>query len=188
MITVYAGTPGSGKTYHAVMDCIRHNGLLITNINISDLDYHYVPESGIQPFEILKLADDYYSKNDFREDGVFLVLDEAQLYFNSRAWNDKGRSDWIKLFTNSRHYGVKILLITQQIEMIDKQIRGCVEYQVDHRKLSRFGFWGWLLSLIFRNRLFVAVERFYGLKQKVGTSWFVTRKKYWQRYNSYIKY
>ena len=94
---------------------------------------------------------------------TLIIIDEAQLIFNSRDWNGKNgdRMQWIKFFSQHRKYGYNIILIAQFDRMIDRQIRSLVEYEVAHMKMSNF-----FKFLPFTS--FMAVMRWYGQKMKVG--------------------
>ena len=72
--------------------------------------------------------------------------------------------------------------------MIDRQIRCLVEIETNHRKLGNFGFKGLILSLPFRGRLFLAVSYYYGLREKVGTSFLLPRRAYFRLYDSYNRF
>ena len=72
--------------------------------------------------------------------------------------------------------------------MIDRQIRCLVEIETNHRKLGNFGLKGLILSLPFRGRLFLAVSYYYGLSEKVGTSFLLPRRAYFRLYDSYNRF
>lgn len=69
-----------------------------------------------------------------REGKGLLILDEAQLIFNSRDFS-KNRP-WIEFFTQHRKLGWNVLLIAHHIQMIDKQIRPLVELETRFRNLK----------------------------------------------------
>lgn len=71
----------------------------------------------------------------YKEGGGLLILDEAQLIFNSRKW-DKNFS-WIEFFTQHRKLGWNVLVIAHSIEMIDSQIRPLFEYEARFRNLQK---------------------------------------------------
>lgn len=69
-----------------------------------------------------------------REGKGLLILDEAQLIFNTR---DFGKNKaWIEFFTQHRKLGWNVLLIAHHIQMIDKQIRPLVEIETRFRNLK----------------------------------------------------
>lgn len=170
MILAYTGTPGSGKSYHAVVDIWKRVQLgypVITNIpmeipwkrtllrkNEEKRKDVYVFK---EVFEITpKFLEEFSEKlreakgwKRVPEEYITLVIDEAQLIFNCRDWQVAGRSEWLRFFQLHRKLGYKIILITQICKMLDNQLRGLLEYEIIHRKASNFGIRGFLLSLAF---------------------------------------
>lgn len=69
-----------------------------------------------------------------REGKGLLILDEAQLLFNSRQWNNN--KQWIEFFTQHRKLGWDVILIAHHIQMIDKQVRPLVEIETRFRNLK----------------------------------------------------
>lgn len=69
-----------------------------------------------------------------REGKGLLILDEAQLLFNSRQW--ASNRQWIEFFTQHRKLGWNVLLIAHHIQMIDKQVRPLVEMESRFRNLK----------------------------------------------------
>lgn len=68
-----------------------------------------------------------------------LVLDELGSWFNTRAWSDKSRAALIEWFLHARKYHWDILLLVQDVEMIDKQLRDSLcEHLVICKRLDRF--------------------------------------------------
>ena len=202
MIMLYSGTPGSGKSLHTARDIRDSLGPkrrpVVANFDINPDTrgyaerFHYLPNDRLSPDWLLKFAGDYWKGRKVREDVILLVIDEAQLVFNSRTWQDRGgsqkRMDWIEFFSQHRHFGYKVVLIAQFDRMIDRQIRSLVEIEVNHRKLANFGLKGLLLSLPFGGKLFCAVSYYYGLKEKVGTAWLLPRRAYFRLYDSYNRF
>lgn len=73
-----------------------------------------------------------------REGKGLLILDEAQLVFNSRDFQKN--MPWIEFFTQHRKLGWNIILIAHHIHMIDKQIRPLVEIETRFRNLKNVNF------------------------------------------------
>ena len=71
----------------------------------------------------------------YSEGAGLLILDEAQLIFNSRKW-DKN-FPWIEFFTQHRKLGWNVLMIAHSIDMIDAQIRPLCEYESRFRNLQK---------------------------------------------------
>lgn len=200
MIYLYSGTPGSGKSLHVARD-IRDSLLykkkpVISNFDVNSLLrnynilFRYVPNCDLTPDVLYDASRAHFKGRKVKEDEILLVIDEAQLVFNSRTWQQGGasRMDWIEFFSQHRHYGYKIVLIAQFDRMIDRQIRSLIEIEVNHRKLSNFGMKGLLLSLPFGGKLFAAVSFYYGLRERVGCTWLLPRRAYFRVYDSYNRF
>ena len=142
----------------------------------------------LNPNVLRNYADVLFSKTKFKEDYILLVIDEAQILFNSRAWNSKGRDDWIRFFSNHRKYGYEIVLIAQFDKMLDRQIRSLLEYEYIHRKVSNFGTKGKIMSLCAGGNLFVCVKFWYPIKEKTDSEFFKAKKKYYQIYDTYNRF
>ncbi|WP_302568974.1 zonular occludens toxin domain-containing protein [Adlercreutzia equolifaciens] len=198
MIHLYSGTPGSGKSLHTardIRDALRIRKMpVIANFDVNhslrnyDRLFTYLPNDRLDPSFLEDFARNWFAGRKVREDSILLVIDEAQLVFNSRAWQHGQRMDWIQFFSQRRHFGYKVVLIAQFDRMIDRQIRSLIEIETNHRKLGNFGMKGLILSLPFRGRLFLGVSYYYGLKEKVGTCWLLPRRAYFKVYDSYNRF
>lgn len=197
-IYAYTGTPGSGKSYHATRDIyekLRYKrNPVICNYDLShdmphyDELYHFKSNAELDPDWLVEFSQQWFQTHRFREDEILLVCDECQLLFNSREWNNPKRMAWLQFFSQHRHYGYKVILIAQDTKMVDRQFRALLEYETVHRKLSNFGFVGFLLSLIALGRVFTAVTTYYGLKERIGVKFFVLRKRIMRLYDSYTTF
>ena len=78
-----------------------------------------------------------------------------------------------------------VVLVAQFDRMLDRQIRSLIEYEWIHRKVSNFGIQGKIFSLLFGGKLFVAVKVWYPMKQKVGSEFFMYKKKFSDIYDTY---
>lgn len=81
--------------------------------------------------------------------------------------------------------GYHVILVAQFDRMIDRQIRSLIEYEFIHRKVSNFGLAGKIMSSVALGRLFVAVQMWYPLKEKVGSEFFVARPSLYRLYDTY---
>lgn len=191
MIYLFSGTPGSGKSYHATLDI--YNKLyrqkarnftprVISNyyLNIKLDRFLYLDNSEITTKFLYDFARENHKIGV--ESQTLLVIDEAQILFNSRDWNSsrKGetRMDWIKFFSQHRKFGYSIILIAQNDRMIDRQIRSLIEYEVAHMKMNNY-------FRIIPFTVFLAVSRWYGQKMKLFHETILYRKKIANLYNSY---
>lgn len=133
----YTGIPGAGKTYHAVMDMVHNRDAVITNVHVTGISQCAVlPLHEITPEMLMAFSNHYFETHAYRENSLLLVIDEAQLLFNSRNWNDSARMGWIAFMSQHRKYGYRIILVTQDFKMIDKQFRSLVEFEVYHTAAS----------------------------------------------------
>lgn len=198
-IDLFSGTPGSGKSLHAakrIVDWSRQGKPVITNFEVDLSKYpkakqFYVDDDELTPDFLVKFSREYFegrklTKKD--EDTILLVIDECQLIFNSREYQKKDRKSWIKLFSTHRHLGYHVILIAQMDKMLDKQIRGLIEYEFIHRKLSNFGKAGKLLTVALAGEMFTSVQMWYPLKLKIGSQMFRAKKKYYSIYDSYASF
>ena len=200
-IYLYSGTPGSGKSLHQAQDiwyCLRFGKPFVTNFEVNysackkrkEPKHLLVSNEDLTPELLIKYAEDYWlnSGENFREGRIKLFIDECQILFNSRSWDMKGRSEWVKFFTQHRKYGYDIYLIAQFDRMIDRQIRSLIEYEIVHRKLSNFGIKGKILSIVLGNMAFVSVKTWYPLKERIGAEFMRPNKTYFSLYDSYKRF
>lgn len=200
VISLFSGTPGSGKSLHVAERLywwIKSGKPCICNfdIDLSKIKGHkakrfeYLDNQYLTPDYLINYARNYISESGrCKEGSILLVIDECQLLFNSRDWGQSGRADWLKFFTMHRHLGYDIILVAQYDRMIDRQIRCLVEYEFIHRKVSNYGLKGKLFSLFAFGNLFVAVKTWYPLKDKVGASFFRAKKVYYDLYDTYVMF
>lgn len=100
-----------------------------------------------------------------REGAGRLYLDEAQLLFNSRNWSDN--YGFIEFFTQHRKLGWDVYLIAHTADMIDKQIRGLIEYETRLRNLNKVKVAG--LFPVWPYPAFIAITRYAGISAGAGT-------------------
>lgn len=201
MITLYSGTPGSGKSMHLAK--YIHDRLVYDKcVVIGNFEFNYqtirgrkrgiylsIDNDRMTPERLIRFAlhynGHYFPGKQVKEGRFTLVIDESQIMFNAREWNVKGRSGWTSFFTQHRKFGYDVILIAQFDRMLDKQIRSLIEYEEIHRKVNNYGIFGRLLGLLSGGALFVAVKMWYPMKEKVGAKFFVARRKYYRLYDTY---
>lgn len=201
MITLYSGTPGSGKSLHlASRLCNRMQFVNAPNVVNFQCDfgclkktrgtYHYIDNSELSPEKLIEFSQKYSEKigRRVKEGEILLVIDECQILFNARDWGQKNRMAWCSFFTQHRKLGYEIILTAQYDRMLDRQIRALIEYEWIHRKVSNFGWKGKFLAMFCGGKLFVAVHMWYPLKEKVGSDFFVYRKKFNSIYDTYAMF
>ena len=196
MISLYSGTPGSGKSLHCARTIINWSRLgypVIGNFHVNLSKYKraaftYCPNKKLNPKFLVEFSRKRFGDKHPKEGSILLVIDECQLLFNAREWQQNGRAQWLSFFTQHRKLGYDIILIAQFDRMIDRQIRSLIEYEYIHRKMSNFGWQGWLLSLFFGGKTFIAVKRWYPLHERLGAEIFHARKSLYSIYDSYATF
>lgn len=194
MIYLYSGTPGSGKSLHCAAVVRRHLkffcpviGTFHINKNrlFKNSKYEYVYQNiyDLNPTFLVEYAKKNLPKKKNPEGSFLLVIDEAQRIFNPREWGRKDRNGWITFFAEHRHLGYDVILISQKDRMLDRQIRGLIEYEVMHRKVTQFGLPGKILGLFVGQ--FVAVKMWYPMKEKVDSEFFRGDKQLYDFYDSF---
>ena len=195
MITLYTGTPGSGKSYHALGDIRRallNKKNVITNVSV---DIKKISRNGRRKIGLYKYFDfsdfdiDFLYFHSFerhkkgKEGQTLIVIDECQLVFNARDWQKLQRKEWVSFFTRHRHLGYNVILITQFDRFIDRQIRGLLEYELKHRKVNNFGPFCLLPFTVF-----IVIEYWYGSKTLVSKHFMMYRRWMGRLYDSYSMY
>lgn len=194
MIYLYTGTPGSGKslnTARVIKTQLALKRPVICNFPISNTvkNYEYFTYKANEELTVDYLTDfakNYFGQSRVKEGAITLVIDECQMLFNSRDWSKPDRQGWNKFFQIHRHFGFDVILVTQFDSMIDKQIRALVEYEIIHRKISNYGWKGYLLQIfMLAPTLFVKVKVWYPMKEKVDSEFFRGRKSLYALYDTY---
>lgn len=175
MIYLYSGTPGSGKSTHAaqeILDAVRRKRPphIIVNFELNldilgDKAYlvKYVPNYALTVDFLKRASKELFGDERVKEGEILLVIDEAQLIFSPMVWQKTFEEGWQTFFTQHRKFGYDIILITQIDRMLNRSIRGLIEYEFIHRKVRNLGgFWGPVLSLIIGR--FYVVETWYQVR------------------------
>lgn len=157
LIHIYTGTLGSGKSYHALRVGLQKINVIPNRIVVANFPINaktkrererWIYRELLDVDELIKLS--FEHKIYGLEGSGLVIIDEAPLYFNSRSWNrDKDRKDWLKFFSLSRRFGFDIVMISQDIRMIDRQIRAMAEYEVKHVKFNQYGWFKWMPITLF---------------------------------------
>lgn len=193
MICLMTGTPGSGKSLHMATDIhwrMKLHKLVVANFEINTSRYDdpscfvYVPTNELTPERLEAIAREYFKTHEFKEGAISFYWDEAQINLNSRSW--KQNSSWIPFFTQHRKLGYNVYMVCQYHEMLDKQVRTIVEYEINHRKVNNVGWFGKFVSLFALGHPVVcAVTRWYGQKMRISAEWFIGTKKIYSLYDTY---
>lgn len=179
-ITLMSGTPGSGKSLHAVaegLDWLKLGRNLITNFPLDwhkklkkiKGDYQFWKNSEITPKHLIEYAKEHHKPTVRAQ--TLLIIDEASIMFNARDFGRKDRMEWINFLSNHRHFNFEIILIAQNDKMLDKQIRGLIEYDIKHRALANYNFITLLISKLCGG-LFMTVSYWYPCRAKNGVGVF----------------
>lgn len=197
MIKLYSGTPGSGKSLHLaemVYNRIKYGKSVIGNfvINIDKIKsknkgtYLYLDNQLLSPKKLIDYAMSYWGEKKPREGELLIILDESQMLFNSRDWSQKNRGDWLSFFSLHRHFGYDIILVAQFDRMLDRQIRYLIEYEYIHRKVNNYGKLGKIVTVLtLGKKIFICIEVWYPLKEKIGSNYFIANKKYYSIYDTF---
>lgn len=191
MIYLYSGTPGSGKSLHVARDIYirlnynRKHPNVIANFPINEkmiknkkANFIYKDNSELNVNFLVNYAIRNHKMGV--ENQTLVVIDEAQVIWNSRDWQKGNRMEWVKFFSQHRKFGYNFILISQYDRMLDRQIRSLIEYEIKHRKINNFKI-GRLLPV----PAFAAITYWYGLNEKISTEFFIYRKKWGKFYDSY---
>ena len=194
MIYLYSGTPGSGKSLHMAQDIffkLKRKHSVIANFMIDENivkkglfgnkeigNFTYMDNEELSVTKLVEFAKKNHKMG--KENQTLLCIDECHVLFNPREFTRKDRLPWIQFFTQHRKLGFNIILVTQNDRLLDRQIRGLIEYEVSHRKVNNFKI-GKMLPL----KTFIAIERWYGVNEKIGSTFFVYQKRLGKLYDSY---
>lgn len=184
-ISMFTGTPGSYKSCHATQEIISYlksGKNVISNypVNYQNVlknikgDFIYIDNLSLTPQFLIDYAQSHHKSNYKAQ--TLVVIDEASIIFNSREYNRKDRMEWIKFLANHRHFNYNFILITQLDTMLDKQIRGLVEYEYKHRALKNYNLITWLISKCFGG-LYLTLEMWYPCKMRIGSKFCKFHKK-----------
>lgn len=198
MIELYSGTPGSGKSLHMAKEIryrLRQNKRYVIGnffVNTKAIKkcrgyYAFVMNDRLTPDRLLQFSRKLsrHLGRRLKEGEILLIIDEAQLLFNPRDWQRVYTSGWLSFFSQHRHYGYNIILAAQFDRMLDRQVRCLLEYETVHRKISRFGFPGAIIGLLTKGQLYVAIQKWYPIKEKVDSSVFIGNNRLFVIYDSY---
>jgi hypothetical protein len=176
MIYLVSGPPGNGKSFYAIRTAtkwLEEGKVVAGNVELSEDWPRRVAKRNwvfwLRPFRRRRFLREgmhrYHYTEDLEELAALrlhgsgearglMVLDEAHNWMNARSWSAEDRKAIVRFFSQHRKLGWDVLLIAQHPEMIDKQVRNLVEYNVFLRNLKKAK-WGGVP--IFPFNLFLAV-------------------------------
>jgi len=143
--------------------------------------FTYVDTSKITVKYLLEYYKKYHEKN--KESETLLIIDEASILFNARTWNEKERLLWLKFFKYSRKMGFDVILISQSLGDLDKQIRGLFDYEVLHRKLTSYKIFKFLSY--FKIEYFIRIYIWISINQKDRAVFYRYKRSYKNLYDTF---
>lgn len=155
-LRIITGVPGAGKTYFAVDHLIknycdafgdtfelRENSLIVTNIeglllDSIDLKTSIDKVGSFEKFFSIEVQKKITEKYQKLGKSVVYVIDESQQFFHRRFYD----RDVFSFFETHRHFGIDVYLITQNVNLLSKDLISLAEYEIRAvpRTLSIGGF------------------------------------------------
>ena len=165
-IDFFAGTPGSGKSYHAlevIIDYLDAGKHVIANFPLNFTQkmvrngyadrFMYIPDEFLMGENGMALLwkicfepiEDGKSRFFQRgEDKCLVVIDECGNYYPSDESASPVQKLWKLFLRQHRKMGYRILLISQGMDDINRTIKSLVEYEISHRLGNRVAPFKWL--------------------------------------------
>jgi len=156
MISIVQGVVGGGKTIFAVRETLARvaaGGYVYTNVdmNLEECREYILRKHGryMRPDQIRRLpeCEDVKTWVDhigfgFVNEPIQVVLDEAQMFWNSRDWakTSSEQNPMLSFLTQSRKAGVDVMVISQDAGNIDKQFRVLAQEIVTARNMAHIAF------------------------------------------------
>lgn len=205
MITLYSGTPGSGKSLHVaykIIDFVKFGKPVMANFPIDETyfnrgrkkdkpppkrygTFYYLTPEELTPELLINHARQHHKCG--KEGQTLLIIDECSLMFNSRDWKMQDRMSWIRFFQMHRHFGFDIILVCQHDRMLDRQIRAFIETEKKHRNAKNYKIWGMIIYYL-TGGLFVSLEYWYGAHLFCGSEFFLLNRKKAKIYNTHAMF
>ena len=150
MLQLYTGTPGSGKSYHAVREGLwqARRKLVVANFAVSNapelrqlengrwVGWMHISDDDMSVGAMIGIYDKYL-REIHRESSALWIMDEAQRKFNTREWNQPERKDWVTFASLHRHLGFDGILVVQDLSLLDGQMGAMCQEQMRHRRVNR---------------------------------------------------
>lgn len=150
MLQLYTGTPGSGKSYHAVREGLwqARRKLVVANFVVTDspelrqldngrwVGWLHISDDDMTVAAMIGIYDKYL-REAHRESVALWIMDEAQRKFNTREWNQPERKSWVTFASLHRHLGFDGILVVQDMSLLDGQMAAMCQEQMRHRRVNR---------------------------------------------------
>ena len=212
MITLFSGTPGSGKSLMIAREIlfeirIKKRNVICCNMSVNEDYVRKSPDAAKivfapsynylqHPYPFYEYAKKYHTKG--KEGQTLIIFDEVQELLSPKVCQMKMKTnkayvpDWLTFFSQHRHLGFDVYFVTQYDRMLVHDIRYLVEYNNIHRKIRNNGDMGFLLSTFMRvflgKELFVQINKWNGSNEKIGQRFYTYSKKFNKVYDSYKKF
>ena len=180
---IIQGVRGEGKSLCAVYkarEYLKRGCPVATNLDLfvdkflpydnETISYRLPDKPRIEDFNLIGAAYDINYK--FEDKNGLLILDELGTWLNSRTFKDKSRDSILNWLFLSRKLHWDVILLAQDFEMIDKQLRSTVcDYLVqasrtDRQKIPFIGRLLDKLSIDGNQKLEHVYEVYYGFHQQ----------------------
>lgn len=143
---------GSGKTFSEQLKMYEANSnkvFVISNVPYTRCDWFFSSEEDL--LEVFTVLDDRcqktnynvedYAKNRKYVKDIYMIIDEAHRYFDSRSsllkWNNIEKMN--NVLTQCRKRNIRIVAITQRLTMIDIRFRRLSDYVEEYKRGSFLG-------------------------------------------------
>lgn len=211
MISMYTGSVGSGKSYHAL-----EIGLKVMKEKKNGVYRHVIANFPLVPSKKINFGtwrfrekintrrEEFDNRWTFNpeisiefliaeslkngwyghESMCMVIIDEAGIIFNSRDWQTMAasRNKWIKFLALSRKFGYDFVFVCQSDRMIDKQIRGLCEYEVRHLKANNSFLFSFLS--LFKITMFMYIYQWYQTKIRGNLRFSMYKSSIGSRYDT----
>jgi len=144
MITAIEAKPGQGKTVYCtylIERYLRRGYKVVTNVRTRFPKATYASTWEDILKHIYEHCSDDATMSKGREGSLKIVLDELQIYLNSRNW-EKLPLEVQLLLSQHRHYGVDIIGATQSTKRVDTIFRELVQVLYRLRRITVFSLFG----------------------------------------------
>lgn len=204
---IIQGVRGEGKSLAAVgkiREYMLRGRPVATNLNLflekflpednAVISYRLPDHPRLADFQLLPPAyDPKYKKEDMNG---LLVLDELGTWLNARNWNDKSRLEMLNWLFLSRKDHWDIILLAQDYEMIDAQVRTTLcDYLVQASRLDRqkIPYLAGAMKFFGLSGMMPRVHRyhvFYGMSQQTAPveTWSYTGHEFYSGYDTNQKF
>lgn len=213
MITLFSGNPGSGKSLCVAKEVLHNIRVLKRNVICLNMSINpdYVRRPGkndallmccptysyiVTPASLYDYALKYHELG--KENQTLLVFDEVQLLLASSKVKSMKNTfpeylpNWLDFFSQHRHLGYEIYVVTQYDRMIHPDIRYFIEYENIHRKFRNASDFAFFLAILFKiftgKELFIQIRKWKPNREKIGSKVFSWSRRLNGLYDSYKKF